>query len=358
MLRRPPPLSLVGILKWADDHHRFTGSWPRTSSGPVRANLNESWRRIDRALRHGDRGLPGGDSLPRLLARERGARNHMALPSLSEEEILAWVKEHKARTGAWPNLHSGPISSAPGERWGAVETALREGGRGLPGGSSLGKLLARCLGARTKAGVPKLTVRLILRWADEHHARTGHWPHLGAGAVQAALGEHWKAIDTALRLGCRGLAGGSSLAMLLAQRRGARNRAKSPRLSPGKIRRWAEAYRARTGHWPTGEAGPVVEAPGETWKGVEMALFRGRTGLPGGRWPGRRSAIAPGGMSRELRRPLAEDELPGNAPWEYLHLRELPAIRLIGRGTRPYNAMAHGKVHIMQRRDRDPWRSS
>jgi hypothetical protein len=74
MLRRPPPLSLVGILKWADDHHRFTGSWPNTSSGPVRANLNESWRRIDRALRDGDRGLPGGDSLPRLLASSREDR--------------------------------------------------------------------------------------------------------------------------------------------------------------------------------------------------------------------------------------------------------------------------------------------
>jgi hypothetical protein len=83
----------VGILKWADDHHRFTGSWPRTSSGPVRANLNEAWRRIDRALRAGDRGLPGGDSLPRLLARERGTRNHKALPPLSEEQILTWAKE-------------------------------------------------------------------------------------------------------------------------------------------------------------------------------------------------------------------------------------------------------------------------
>jgi hypothetical protein len=282
MLRRPPPLSLVRILKWADDHHRFTGSWPRTSSGPVRANLNESWRRIDRALRVGYRGLPGGGSLPRLLARERGARNHKALRPLSEEEILAWAKEHKARTGTWPNLHSGPISTAPGETWGAVETALREGCRGLPGGSSLGKFLARRLGVRTKAGVSKLTVRLILRWADEHHARTGHWPHCGSGPLQAAPAEHWKAIDTALRLGCRGLAGGSSLALLLAQRRGARSRAKPPRLSLDDILRWAEAHRERTGRWPMQDAGPVVEAPAETWKGVEMALYKGRRGLPGG----------------------------------------------------------------------------
>jgi hypothetical protein len=159
---------------------------------------------------------------------------------------------------------------------------LRDGGRGLPGGSSLGMLLARRLGARTKAGVSKLTVRLLLRWADEHHATTGHWPHLRSGPVLGAPGEHWKAIDTALRLGVRGLPGGSSLAVLLAQRRGARNRAKPPRLSLKKIRRWAEAHRARTGRWPTQDAGPVLEAPGETWKGVEMALYKGRRGLPGG----------------------------------------------------------------------------
>jgi hypothetical protein len=127
MLRRPPPLSLVGIRKWADEHHRDTGCWPNTGSGPVRSNRNEPWRRIDRALRDGDRGLPGGDSLPRLLARERDARNHKALPPFNEKEVLTWAKEHKARTGAWPNSNSGPISTAPGETWRAVETALREG---------------------------------------------------------------------------------------------------------------------------------------------------------------------------------------------------------------------------------------
>jgi hypothetical protein len=279
---RHPPLSLVRILKWADEHVRDTGCWPNTSSGPVRANRNESWRRIDHALRVGDRGLPGGDSLPRLLARERGARNHKALPPLDVEEILAWAKDHKARSGAWPNLHSGPISVAPGETWAAVDTALRGGGRGFPGGSSLAKLLARRLGARTRAGIGRLTFRRILTWADDHHARTGNWPHCGSGAVLAAPGENWKAIDTALRMGCRGLADGSSLARLLTLRRGVRNRAALPRLSVEGIRCWAAAHRARTGRWPTGETGPVVDAPGETWKGIEMAMFKGRRGLPGG----------------------------------------------------------------------------
>jgi hypothetical protein len=164
----------------------------------------------------------------------------------------------------------------------AVEVALRGEGRGLRGGSSLGKLLARRLEARTKAGIGGLTVRRILSWADEHHARTGRWPSCECGAVLGAAGENWKAIDTALRQGCRGLSGGSSLAMLLAHRRGTRNRGALPELRLGTIRRWAEAHQARTGRWPTGDSGQIVEAPSETWKGAEMALSKGRRGLPGG----------------------------------------------------------------------------
>jgi hypothetical protein len=159
--------------------------------------------------------------------------------------------------------------------------ALREGGRGLPGGSSLGKLLARRLGARTQAGICRLTVRRILRWADQHHARTGQWPCCKPHPIEAAPGENWKAIDTALRLGLRGLPGGSSLPRLLARRRGARNRGALPAFRLDDIRRWAQAHQARTGRWPTADTGKVLEAPDETWKGVEMALYKGHRGLPG-----------------------------------------------------------------------------
>jgi len=44
------------------------------------------------------------------------------------------------------------------------------------------------------------------------------------GPVEAGpLGTTWRQIDNALRLGLRGLPGGSSLAQLLAHRRGYRN---------------------------------------------------------------------------------------------------------------------------------------
>ena len=61
---------------------------------------------------------------------------------LTLAQILAWADEHRARTGEWPVASSGPVEGVPGEKWEAVNWALAQGLRGLPGGSSLSRLLA------------------------------------------------------------------------------------------------------------------------------------------------------------------------------------------------------------------------
>jgi hypothetical protein len=94
-------------------------------------------------LCHGWRGLPGGDTLARLLARKRGATDGRMRPALMPEQILAWADAHRRRTGEWPRVLSGPIAEAPGENWRAVNMALCEGKRGLPGGDSLARLLRK-----------------------------------------------------------------------------------------------------------------------------------------------------------------------------------------------------------------------
>lgn len=66
-------LEVPDILAWAEAHRARTGEWPRIHSGSIPEADGETWQGIDRALRYGHRGLPGGDSLPRLLGRERGA---------------------------------------------------------------------------------------------------------------------------------------------------------------------------------------------------------------------------------------------------------------------------------------------
>src|SRR5436189_87216 len=121
-------LSAEQILIWADRHRKYTGRWPSVKSGRVRWARGENWRSVDNALR---RGLRDGDSLARLLARRRGARNQTNIPSLTLEHILAWADAHHAPTGEWPIPRSGPVLGAPGQTWAAIECALRSEGRGL-----------------------------------------------------------------------------------------------------------------------------------------------------------------------------------------------------------------------------------
>ena len=171
---------------------------------------------------------------------------------------------------------------APGETWLAVEAALSRGGRGFPGGSSLAQLLAAHRGVRSRNRSPELTIPEIVTWADVFHARTGRWPTVRSGPVLGAPGETWQAVHDALYVGQRGLPGGSSLARLLARKRGVRNVQDLPPLTVQQIREWAEVHRRRTGSWPTRRSGPINEAPGETWDRVYQALYKGLRGLPGG----------------------------------------------------------------------------
>src|SRR5262245_7803310 len=79
-------------------------------------------------------------------------------------------------------------TTRPGQSWGAINNALKEGRRGLPGGESLPRLLAPLRAADPEGRARKerpacpidpnrlLTVEKILAWADEHKARTGCYP--------------------------------------------------------------------------------------------------------------------------------------------------------------------------------------
>jgi hypothetical protein len=108
---------------------------------------------------------------------------------------------------------------------------------------------------------PQLSEDQILRWADAFHVRSGRWPRRDAGTIAGALGETWARVDNALKVGVRGLPGGSSLVRLLAQRRDLRNVRALPHLTDKLILAWADAHFRRTGKWPNQSSGPVSEAP-------------------------------------------------------------------------------------------------
>src|SRR5207244_60450 len=185
-------------LRWAVRHHQRHGAWPTQNAGPVAGAAGEDWGNVAVALRAGCRGLPGGDSLARLLERRLGVRNRGDLPPLSAAGILAWADDHRARSGSWPNLSAGAVAAAPGETWGAVDDALRRGGRGLPGGSSLAQLLEESRGRRNRVAPPPLTEGEVVAWAFGHHEREGEWPSQDSGAIPGTA-ETWGGIAQAPR---------------------------------------------------------------------------------------------------------------------------------------------------------------
>jgi hypothetical protein len=120
------------------------------------------------------------------------------------------------------------------------------------------------------------------QWADEHFQRTGKWPNVNSGPVQASPEERWDLIDNAMRQGHRGLHAGSSLLLLLVKKRGLRHPLHLPPLTEEVIFHWAEQHYRRTGRWPKYNSGPVADSPQETWSAINFALNNGNRGLPKG----------------------------------------------------------------------------
>jgi hypothetical protein len=115
-------ITVAQILRWANAWRAEGGEWPGTKSGAV-AGAGLSWLAVDRALNVGVRGLPGGDSLAKLLARERGrpdGRGPLADP-LKRAEV------RRLRAEGW-------TLQAIGERFGvsrqAVQVMLRRAAAG------------------------------------------------------------------------------------------------------------------------------------------------------------------------------------------------------------------------------------
>lgn len=197
--------------------------------------------------------------------------------------ILAWADEHRRRTGNWPAVRSGRVRLARAETWRAVSRALHDGHRGLPGGSSLAKLLHKRRGYRHAGTLVPIRKRQILAWADAYHARTGQWPKSRTtGRIPESSGDTWGVVHSSLRSGRRGLPGGNTLADMLLKHRGVQHNLSKSRLTMRQILRWADEHHARTGKWPNAECGPIINAPGETWKNIAQDLQLGFRGFAGG----------------------------------------------------------------------------
>ncbi len=291
---QPTRLSADDVLAWAEAHRARTGRWPQSSSGPIPESPGETWVRVDNALRYSRRGFRRRSSLSQFLAERRGVRGPGESPALTIEQILAWADLHRERTGEWPTFRTPGVREARGERWRRIDAALRSGERGLPGGTTLERLLAGREASFQPGKLRPLRIDQIGRHVAAYHERYGEWPTGASGPVDGAPDDTWVDIDRALRRGLRGLPGGQSLAEVRPadSRRddqgafapalqGLQRLEAKKRLSESLIRGWALAHRQRHGAWPHVLSGAVDEAPAETWESLDLLLFAGGRGLPG-----------------------------------------------------------------------------
>lgn len=192
--------------------------WPKSESGLDEGGYcGDTWRAYSNGLSLGLRGLPGGSSLAKLLSSRFGVRNCKSRPRLSKSGILELASYHRSIFNAWPNIASGEVKGGgQGDTWKIYDHCLREGQRGLPGGSSLAEILSEAYGAPLKINKKQTSEAEIVCLAKNHFTSNGYWPNKQSGPVHDGHpGDTWRNYDYSLREGLRGLPGGSSLAKLL-----------------------------------------------------------------------------------------------------------------------------------------------
>jgi glutaredoxin len=176
------------ILEWADAYHARTGRWPRWGSGPVTdaPGCAVTWAMVDRSLRGPASRQRVGSGLGRFLSE------HRAPPP-----------EERPST---PDPAAKKQSPAAAERRSLLRSA-----------AAAGKASREAMGGRASP-YRRYTLEEIVRWAEAHRTATGAWPTRDSGPITEAPEQLWRDVDIALVVGSRGLAGGSSLAALLAAR--------------------------------------------------------------------------------------------------------------------------------------------
>lgn len=204
-------------------------------------------------------------------------------PDLTEEMIIEAAQKYLDREGKLPSAVSGDATADFGfpETWVSVNQNLTAGYRGLPGGSSIPKLLIKHGLKDTK---PDLTEAAILHAAQEFKTRTGQLPETRDGDATADFGfpETWAAVDSALQGGYRGLSGNSSLSKLLIAHG---LKSEKPDLTEEGIIEAARKCIMRTGELPSENRADDATADfgfPETWKSVGGALRSGLRGLSSG----------------------------------------------------------------------------
>jgi hypothetical protein len=148
-----PDLSESIIEKWALEYIAKHKKRPSgDSSDVVNPSLEKEWQgitwcAINNALRRGNRGLRKYKSLSEFLNIKLGKIKRNKYAMVSNTIIIDWIKQFKIKYRRNPKLMDGKIEFADGQyfgmSWRSINECLRNGYRGLIGGSSLKEIVSK-----------------------------------------------------------------------------------------------------------------------------------------------------------------------------------------------------------------------
>jgi hypothetical protein len=284
-----PPLTIEIVITWMrafkEEHGVLPGPHEKRS---VPGQPHEKWSNLDTLLLQGRRGLSPGNSLTRLAVSHFGSRNVNRPPRLTETMIVKAIRTFHEAHGRYPNKdEKEPVPGHPGEKWSHIEAALRAGGRGLPGGSSLAKVREEKFDGINRKNQTPLTEPLIVAWMAAFLKKYGILPtSKERREVPDQPKEAWSRIDGCLHEGCRGLKGGETLIQL-----GRRHFPKvepppkplaPPKMTEETIVEWMRTFEAKYGVLPkSSEKREVPGHPDKNWTAINTALKQGLNDLPG-----------------------------------------------------------------------------
>ncbi|MFW5705089.1 MAG: hypothetical protein ACOCXG_04585 [Nanoarchaeota archaeon] len=127
--------------------------------------------------------------------------------TLTESIILNEIKKHKNQYNEWPKSTTRKGECA-GFRWPTIDLSLRYGRLGLKSGKTLSELVEKISGESNK-----LTIEFLKKEIKQFFKKYNKYP-TQYSKEKLSDGSTWRAINSALRRGNRGLKGDSSLAQL------------------------------------------------------------------------------------------------------------------------------------------------
>jgi hypothetical protein len=274
------PLTVGMVRDAIRAFHAQHGRFPVVGRDGV-SPLGITWTTLSLHLTDGRRGLPGGSTLAKEI---EAVRREMGLkpPEPTRELVLKAIEEYRDETGGYPIQQTRGEIPTLGMSWMVLAKRLRAGLLG--GGVTLVGLIEE---VRTHRGElapgkkPKLTLAMVHEAIRAFYREHGRRPTTLKDERPCRLGLAWRTLNNAIKLGQRGLPGGTTLLEECEVALGPAAFGVKPTLTIEAVHEAIRAFYREHGERPMTKT-QLPCGLGIAWSTLQNCLAHGERGLPGG----------------------------------------------------------------------------